>query len=294
MLQWRLMTDDALIAGAAAPTRTRRIASGARLDVVWILVTSAALVISSVFDLIDLPTQRLRTGDAPLRVFVIGLPLVACVLAGVAARRRSELVAAAATGVLGPGIALAGSLSVSLFLDDDSAFADVGVAVSLVAALLGTVMLVRWFVYHPLSLLVDERRPLRALSYGAAAVGLVLVAVVVLTGIDDGLGAAWFGQTAALLTVPAVVVGGSLVRTVPSAVLVGSAAVTQIVAVLVVKLERSAVALDSDLTLRTGVVGLLGLGATVALAAGAVVRSAPDDAPSQIDDDESWRWSSDD
>ncbi|MEP4651454.1 MAG: hypothetical protein ABJ314_14820, partial [Ilumatobacter sp.] len=222
------MTDDALIAGAAAPTRARRIASGAPLDVVWIIVTGVALVTSSMFDLIDLPAQRLRTGDAPLRIFVIGLPLVACVLAGVAARRRSELLAAAATGVLAPGIALAGSLSVSLFLDDDSAFADVGVAVSLTAALLGTVMIVRWFVYHPLSLVIDERRPMRPMSHGATGVGLVLVAVVMLTGIGDGVDVAWLGQTAAMLTVPAIVVGGTLFRTVASAVLVGSAAATQI------------------------------------------------------------------
>jgi hypothetical protein len=294
VLQYRPMTDDALIAGAAAPTRKRWITSTARLDVLWVLAVSAMLVVSSLFDLIDLPNARLRTGEAPLRVFVVGIPLIACAIAAVAARRRSELLAAIATGVLAPGIALAGSLSMSLFLDEASAFADVGVAISLGAALLGLVMFVRWFVYHPLSLLGDEARPRRAVSLGLTVVGAALAASVVVTGLGDGVGLAWVGETAAMLFVPVLLMVSGPIRTVPAVGLAAAAAAAQILAVAVVKVEQSEIEWDSDLMLRTGVLGLFGLILAVVLAVVSIHGASPDDLVVEIDDDESWRWSVDD
>lgn len=288
------MTDDSLIAGAAAPTRQRWITSAVRLDAVWVLAVSAALGVSSLFDLVDLPTTRLRTGEAPLRAFVVGIPIIACVVAAAAARRRSELLAAAATGVLAPAIALAGSLSIALFLDAASAFADVGVAISLGAALLGAVMLVRWFVYHPLSLLGDEARPQRAGSLGLAAVGAALAVVVVVSGLGDGTGLAWVAQTAGMLVLPAVLTMSGLIRTVPAVVLAAAAAAAQIVAVVVVKFDQPTLQWDSDLVLRTGIIGLVGSGIAVVLSVVSIVGASPDDVSFEIDDDEPWRWAADD
>ena len=294
VLQYRLMADDELIAGAAAPTRKRWITSGVRLDVLWVFAVSAALGVSSLVDLIDLPNARLRTGDAPLRAFVVVLPLVACVIAAVAARRRSELLAAIATGVLAPGIALAGSLSMSLFLDEASAFADVGVVISVGAALVGIVMLFRWFVYHPLSLLGDEARPQRVTSLGLTVVGVGLTAVVVITGLGDGIGLAWIGETAAMLVVPLLLMASGLIRTIPAVALGAAAAAAQVVAIVIVKVEQSRIQWDSDLVLRTGIIGLVGLSVAVLLAVVSTIGACPDELAVEIDDDESWRWSSDD
>ncbi len=288
------MSDDGLIAGAAAPARSRRITSVLRLDVVWVLVASAALGVSSFFDLIDLPNARLNTGEAPLRVFVIGLPLAACVLAAVATRRDSELVAAAATGVLAPGVALTGSLSMSLFLDEASAFADVGVAISLAAALVGVVMFSRWLVYHPLSLLGDEERPDRRASLALVGLGAAFGVNVVGSGLGDGVDVAWFVETAAMLLVPALIVTAGLIRTSPVVVLAATATGGQVAAVLIMKVEQSEVPFDSTLALRTGVNGLFVSVVAIATAIAAVVRSAPDDVPVRVSDDESWRWVSDD
>lgn len=293
MLQCRLMADDALIAGAAAPTRKRWITAASSLDAVWVLVVGAVLGVSSLFDLIDLPTARLRTGEAPLRAFVVGLPLVACATAAVAAWRRSVAIAAAATGFLAPGVALAGSLSFSLFLDEASAFADVGVAISLGAALIGAVMLFRWLVYHPLSLLGDEARPLRAASLGVSAVGAAMVALVVIGGLDDNFGVAWIGETTAMVVVPVLLIAGGLIRTVPAVVLAAAAAVAQIVAVIIVEVEQPTIPWDSDLVLRTGVIGCAGLAVATALATVSILRASPDDVPVATDDDEPWRWSAD-
>lgn len=295
MIQWSPMADDALIAGAAAPARSRLIQAPATLDATWVVVAAVCLVASGWFALIDLPTATLRTGDAPLRAFVFGVPAVAILMAVAGAVRGSTSVVAAATGVLVPGAALAGSLSVLLFLDSSSAFANTGVTISIGAAFVVSIAVVRWFVYHPVPLLSSEPRPPQLLSRVVAALGVVFIANVLAFGLDTDKSLAWAGQTIALLLAPFVVISAALARSVPAASLAAGAAGAQVTAVLVAKAEQSDLTFDSDLLLRTGLPGLVLLVAMVAAVA-VCVRSAAvdDDTDVPADDDASWRWSVDD
>lgn len=291
------MSDDALIAGAAAPVGTRWIRSTAVLDAGWVIVASVGLIISSFFWLIDLPNAQLRTGADPLRFFVVGLPAIATVTAGFGAARRSVVLVAAATGIVTPGFALAGSLSISLLLSEASAFADSGVAVSVGAWLLGVVMLVRWFVYHPMPLLGDQLRPPPAAGLALAGLGVMSIVVLLVTTIagDTQWSAASVGQTVVLAMVALVVLAAAVTRTIPAAWLAGAACASQVVAVFAVKAEQSTIPFDSDLVLRTGLPGLVVLTLTAVVAFVAAARPAVDPTPEfDADDTESWRWDLDD
>ncbi|MFK8022539.1 MAG: hypothetical protein AB8G26_01140 [Ilumatobacter sp.] len=287
------MPDDELISGAAAPVGRRRITSLLALDGVWVIVSSVVLLVSSRFALIDLPNQSLRTGDAPLRVWVVGLPLAAVVMVVVGAVRRSSTLLAAAAGVLAPSVAFAGSLAISLFLDDASAFADDGVAVSLCAAVIGAAMLLRWFVYHPADVIGDESRPVRRVSDAVSVVGAALAVSVVVGASRDGqpFSAAGVFETSAMLTVAAVVVGSGLLRTRRAMALAGAAGVAQLAAVIVVRLEQSDIPLDSRLLLRSGVIGLMLCGTAAIACAVAWFRHSVDVEPGKVDDEPDWRWS---
>ena len=285
------MSDDALIVGAAAPVGTRRIRSAVLLDVTWVSVTAVAVLVSSRFALIDLPGQYLRTGDAPLRIWVVGLPAVSLLVAVVAAVRRSPLLAATATGILAPAVALSGSLAVSLFLNESSAFADAGVAVSLGAACIGVAMLLRWFVYHPADLLADESRPTPRISSAVLAAGVTTGLVVVANGVvDDGAWSSSFVfQTLLIAVVPLVIVGCGSVRTRGAMALGASAAAAQIVGIVGVRVELILPS-DSDLLLRTGVAGIVLLTVAAVLCIVGLTRHAVDDAAEPSDDDAEWRW----
>lgn len=291
------MSDDALIAGAAAPVGTRRVRSTAVLDAGWVGVSSLALIASSFFSLIDLPTAQLRTGADPLRFFVLGLPVIAIVTAGIGAARRSVVVVAVATGIVTPGFALAGSLGVSLLLSEASAFADVGVAISVGASLIGVVMLVRWFVYHPMPLLGEQSRPVPIAGFALSGLGLLLIVILLVTTIlgETQWSAPSIGQIVMLGIVSVVVLAAGVTRTIAAAGLAGAACVAQVVAVSVVRIEQSTIPYDSDLVLRTGVAGIVALTITAAVAGVAAMRPAVDPTPaSEADDAESWRWHADD
>lgn len=291
------MSDDALIFGAAAPEGHRWIRSTTTLDAGWVIVASLALILSSFFALIDLPAVTLRTGADPLRFYVVGLPVIAVAIAIMGAVRRSVPVVAAATGALAPGVALTGSLGASLLLSDDAAFADVGVAISVGASMLGAVMLVRWFVYHPMPLLGDQSRPVPFVGALLIGLGALLAGVLLVTTIagDFAWSLASVGQTSLLSTVACVVVAAGVSRTVGAAWLCGAACAAQVVAVLVVRAESTELPWDSDMLLRTGIAGLVVLVAATGASVAAVTTARPDPAPDPEDDTtESWRWSADD
>jgi hypothetical protein len=291
------MVDDALIAGAAAPSGGRLIRSPWVLDAIWVASVAALFIAVSPFPLIDLESTYLRLFDAPLRVFVLALPVVAIGVAVGALVRRSAAVGAAATGVLVPTVALGGSLAGALFLDAASPFTDAGVPLTLAAAVLGLVMLVRWFVYQPSPLPGRDRRPPVVSGRALVGLGVVLVANVLVNTVRDDVG--WSSSTvvatAFMLIAPAVVLTAGLVRSVGAAILATASCVAQSVAVIVVLLEDGDVQIDSSLALRTGVVGLVVMiGAAAAAVVG--VRGATvdiDERPGPRDD-ESWRWSADD
>lgn len=294
VLQWGSMTDDNLIAGAAAPSRRRRIDSVVRLDALWVAVVAVAMIGSSFFSLVDLPEVKLRTGEEPLRFFVVGLPIIAIAAAVLGVVRSSSILTAVGTGVLAPSIALTSSLSLALFLDKQAAFADVGVAFALAAALLGLAMLLRWFVYHPVSLRRDEARPIIPVSRTLIACGAITVVAVLTADMGEDMRSwIWLVQTTLLLLVPGLVVVAGVARTLPSVALAGAASASQIAAVIVVRLEQPSLPLDSDLVLRTGALGMVGLATCVVVAITAFRFTDVDD-DIEIDDDPSWRWSADD
>lgn len=293
------MVDDGLIAGAAAPAGTRRIRSVSTLDAVWVAVVAVLLFGSSFFWLIDLPTASLRTLDAPLRVYVVVVPTVALVISVVALIRHSETLAAVATGVLVPGISLAGSLAGSLFFDAASPFTDAGVPLTLGVAVIGVVMLLRWFVYRPDVIVDVEARPPMISAQALVLLGAVLIANVVVGAVlDDPEWSLSFLVSTGFMSVgPIVVVAAGALRSVNGHVLAAAVCCAQPLAVLSAVIDDGDVTIGSAFALRTGVVGLVGLVAAAGMAiAGAVtadVEPAQDVARS-IDDDTSWRWSSDD
>ncbi|MGB3736201.1 MAG: hypothetical protein WA964_14680 [Ilumatobacter sp.] len=291
------MSDDALIAGAAAPVGQRWIRSTAVLDAGWVVVASCALIVSAFFALVDLPTARLRTGDDPLRFFALGLPVIAIVVAAIGAARGSVVLVAVATGIATPGFALAGSLGASLLLSEASAFADAGVAISITASFIGIVMLVRWFVYHPIPLLGDQTRPVPRSGHALIALGGLLAVILLVSTVsgDTSWSTASVGQTVLMSTVAAVVAAAGVTRTIAAAWLACAASAAQLVAVLVVKAEQSTIPFDSDLVLRTGPAGLVALAVTAAASSFAAVRVAVDVEPDVVEDDTApWRWNVDD
>ena len=291
------MSEDALIAGAAAPEGHRWIRSTAVLDAGWVIVAAVAVIVSSFFALIDLPNASLRTGDEPLRFFVLGLPVIAIVVSIVGMVRGSVAVVAAATGIVAPAVAFCGSLGASLLLSDASAFADVGVAISIGAALIGVVMLVRWFVYHPMPLLGDQSRPVPLAGRVLAVLGVVIAVILIVTSIvgDTRWETASVGQSGFLFTVACVVMAAGITRTIAAAWLACTACAAQVVAVVVVRFEESTIPLDSDLVLRTGIAGLAALVvAAVVAAVGAVNNALDPDPEPEADAVEAWRWNLDD
>jgi len=293
-----VMADDGLIAGAAAPAGTRRIRSVATLDAIWVILVGIAVVVSSFFPLIDLPDSYLRTSDAPLRVWVVVLPVIALVVAVVALVRRSTLLAAVATGTLVPAVALCGSLGGALFFDAASPFTDAGAPLAVGAGVLGAMMLIRWFVYHPLSLVDVEPRPTIAASRGLLALGLVFVVNVVVDALADDV--AWSMSfvvaTSFMLLTPLVVVAAALVRKVNAQAVAGAACVAQLIAVVVARVTDD-LEVGSTLSLRTGAVGLVALAVAAAVAGVGAATAAVDaepDAPVEFDDDAAWRWTADD
>lgn len=291
------MADDALIAGAAAPAGTRWIRSVPVLDAIWALLVAVAITVSSSFALIDLTNNSLRTQDAPLRVYVLGVPAVAAIIAIIAIVRRSSGLAAAATGALVPAVALSGSLGSSLFLDDASPFTDVGVPLAVGSALLGIAMFVRWFVYMTPVVTGVDPRPSMVAARGLLVVGLLLVGNVMVVALLDGptWSAAFVVSTACMLLGPFVVVASALARSVESNVLAVAACAAQAVAVVFATLDDGGVEIDSTLALRTGVVGVIGLVVGAGIAIVGADRAAIDDPPTTDDlDDPDWRWSADD
>jgi hypothetical protein len=292
------MADDALIAGAAAPAGTRLIRSASVLDSVWAAVVASALFASSFYPLIDLPGSYLRTVDAPLRVYVVLVPVVAFVVAFVALIRRSVLLAAVATGVLVPGVALCGSLGGALFFDAASPFTDAGVPLAVGAAVIGVVMLIRWFVYHPAPLLGVEPRPTSRSSRVLLGVGLVLVVNVTVKALrdDPAWSLSFVVATAFMLLGPAVVVAAAAARAIAAFAVAAAACFAQIVAVLIARFDDGQIDIDGVLALRTGVVGLIvsAIAAAVAIGGAVMAEIEPDEGEGASDDDADWRWSVDD
>lgn len=291
------MADDSLIAGAAAPAGKRLIRSASVLDAVWAACLAVALLVVSRVPLIDLDVAYLRSFDPPLRVYVLAAPLVALSVAIVSLVVRSRLLAAIATGVLVPSIALAGSLAGALFLDDASPFTDAGVPLTLAVALGGVIMLVRWFVYSPPPVAGEELQPPPTSAVALLVIGVVLVVNVVVSVVrgDAGWSLSSFVSTVFMLSTPAIVIAAGLVRSVRANVLTAAACVAQIIDVFVVRLDSTDIGFDSEFTLRTGVVGLVGLAAASGVAVIGAVRPqrAPVTPTSQATDDAAWRWSFD-
>jgi len=293
------MAEDALIAGAAAPAGTRWIRSASVLDSIWAMVVAGLIIGSSFFALVDVENPLFRTGEAPLRVYALGLPTLALIVAVAAAARRSAVPAAVASGILVPSIALLGSLAGALFFDSVSPFTDAGTPLSLGCAGVGVVMLIRWFVYHPVPLSGVESRPTLLSARVLLGIGSVLVANVAIAAFRDNpqWSSSFVVATMFMLLTPLVVVASAAVRTVAANALAASAASAQIVAVLVAMLDGDDVGVSSVFALRTGVVGLVALGAAAAAAVfGAVTAVVESDSARGLaaDDDASWRWDADD
>ena len=294
------MTDENLISGAAAPAAERLIRSSVALDAIWVVCVAAALVVSSLIPLVDLEDVYVRTADAPLRAYTVALPVLATILAVVAAARRSALLAASATGVLVPAVAFAGSVAASLFFDVTSPFTDAGVPLTLAAGALGLVMLVRWFVYQPTPVPGRDPRPTRQSATALSLMGLALAAVVVVDAVRDDV--PWslpFALATALMMLTAlVVVVAGLVRSTGANVLAAAACLAQFAAVVVVErddADSGAVVLaESATTIRTGAVGLIVLVVAAALAIAGAVRPRLDVVEERsTTDDAAWRWSAD-
>lgn len=295
------MSDDAqLPAGAAAPKVERVIRSLVMLDALWVAASALLILIASRFQVVDLPNQSLSTGDSPYRIYALALPLVALVLAAVGAVRRSPTLLAVATSVIAPAAAGVGVLSASLFLDRNAAFADVGVAASLLAAVVCVAALIRWFVYHPVSLLHAESRPTLMTARSLAAAGVIAGGIITFHAIDDrGATTMQFAvQLLIALVVPIAVVAAAVVRTRLAFVVAGSAALAQAVAVLAVRQDGSTdsvtIRLESAVAIWTGPVALVALFAVAAVAAASIPFHRVDDEPDAAVDDERWRWSVDD
>jgi len=294
------MADDGLIAGAAAPAGTRLVRSPILLDALWAASVACAVVVSSRLPLIDLDTVYLRTFDPPLRVYALFIPVVAIVVAAMSVVLKSARSAAVASGLLVPSIALGGSLAGSLFLDDVSPFTDAGVPLGLAVSAVGIAMIIRWFVYQPSPSVTHDPRPAMRTAQALVVLGALLAVSVFVSALRDDLGWSLSSVVPTLLMMltPLVVVAAGLFRSVESNALAAAACGSQLVAVVVVRLDDEGVGLDSAFTLRTGVLGLIGLTCASAVAVigmvGATTELAADQGSVEPTDDASWRWSPDD
>lgn len=269
------------------------------LDSIWAIVVAALIIVSSFFALVDVENPLFRTGEAPLRVYALGLPIFAAIVAVGAAAKRSAVLAAVASGILVPPIALLGSLAGALFFDSVSPFTDAGTPLSLGCAAVGVVMLIRWFVYHPVPLSGVESRPTRSSARVLLGIGSVLVVNVGIAALGDSpqWSASFVVATMFMLLTPLVVVVSALVRTVAANALAASAASAQLVAAVVAMLDGDDVGVTSVFALRTGAVGLVALGAAAVAAVFAAFTAVAESDPVPdlvADDDASWRWDVDD
>ncbi len=295
MLQYRLMAEDALITGAAAPAGNRWIRSAPVLDSIWAIAVAALIIASSFFALVDVENPLFRTGAAPLRVYALWLPVLAVLIAVFAAAQRSVMPAAVASGILVPSIALLGSLAGALFFDSVSPFTGAGTPLSLGCAAVGVAMLLRWFVYQPVPKRGVESRPTMTSARVLLGIGSVLVVNVVIAAFRDGpeWSASFVVATMFMLLTPLVVLASAAARTVVANSLAANAASAQFVAVVLTVLFGDQVGVASVFALRTGVVGLVALGAAaVAAVIGMIMAVVESDSASviSVDDDSSWRW----
>jgi hypothetical protein len=204
-----------------------------------------------------------------------------------------------ASGILVPSIALLGSLAGRLFFDAASPFTDAGTPLALGCAAVGVIMLIRWFVYHPVPIPGVEPRPTRPSARVLLGVGLVLVANVVVAALRDDprWSASFVVATLFMLLAPLVVVAAAAIRTIAANALAAAASAAQIVAVVVAMLDGEDIGITSVFALRTGVVGLIALAVAAVVAVfGAVTGVVESDAATDLasDDDADWRWDVDD
>ncbi len=257
------------------------------------------IVVSSFFPLLNFDNSLSRTGEAPLRVYAVGLPALALLVIIVAISRRSGVLAAVASGLLVPAIALLGSLAGALFFDAVSPFTDAGTPLSLGCAIVGVVMLIRWFVYAPTPVAAVDTRPTVVSARVLLGIGVALVANVVIAafGDDPQWSASFIVATMFMLLAPLVVVAAAVVRTVAGNALAAGASAAQLVAVAVVLIDGDGIGVTSVFALRTGVVGLVGLAAAAVVAVvGAMTAGVESDTEVAVsaDDDAAWRWHVDD
>ena len=240
-----------------------------------------------------------RTGEAPLRIYALGLPILAIILGSATIVRRSLVMAAAASGILVSSIALLGSVAGALFFDSVSPFTDAGTPLSLGCAAVGVIMLIRWFVYHPVPVSGVDARPTVVSARVLLGIGVALVANVVIAALGDNPegSASFIVATTFMLLTPLVVVASAAARTIAGNALAAGASAAQVVAVGVLMLDGDNLGVTSVFALRTGVVGLVGLTAAAAVAVFGAARAVVEPAAvidTTADDDADWRWVLDD
>ena len=258
------------------------------------MVVAGLIIVSSFF-----PLVVFRTGEAPLRIYALGLPILTMIVGLAAIVRHSPVMAAAASGILVPSIALLGSVAGALFFDAVSPFTDAGTPLSLGCAAVGVIMLIRWFVYHPVPVSGVDARPAVVSARVLLGIGVALIANVVIAAFDDNpqWSASFIVATMFMVLTPLVVVASAAARTIAGNALAAGASAAQVVAVAVVLLDGDVIGVTSVFALRTGVVGMVGLAAAAVVAGvGAVTAGVESDTEIAVsaDDDAAWRWHVDD
>jgi len=140
-----------------------------------------------------------------------------------------------------------------------------------------------------------ESRPTMMSARVLLGIGSVLVVNVVIAAFRDGpeWSASFVVATMFMLLTPLVVLASAAARTVVANSLAANAASAQFVAVVLTVLFGDQVGVASVFALRTGVVGLVALGAAaVAAVFGMIMAVVESDSASviSVDDDSSWRW----
>lgn len=258
-----LMAEDALIAGAVAPAGTGWTRSAPFLDSIWSLIIAGAIIVSSFY-----PLLLFSNNAAPLRIYVLGLPVLAVALSVAAIIRRSAVLAAVASGVLVPPIALSGSLGVAVSRLTGSPFADAGTTIALGCAVAGAIRLLHWFVNQPAPISGIELRPTLLSARVLCATGVVLAVNVVITALraDQRWSASFVVATMFMLLTAFVIIAAAAVRTVVANALAAAASAAQIIAVVVAASTAGDIGISWDLALRTSVVGLVALAVAVGVA----------------------------
>ena len=295
------MTDDHRVpVGAVAPTGRRLVRSLLTRDVLWVVVAGLLLIATALFSLQEFRRDPVTTRDGGLRIFAVVVPTLAIIVALVAARRRSDVLAAMAVGMIVPSTALVGLVSAGYFLSRVAPYADLGVAVGIVVATFGIATIGRWFVYHPVSIVTNEDRPIAELAWVVCGLAVVLGVLQVVTaftsdaddegrfvGLGDELLQGGVQLFFALLFVVTAIVG-AVVRTRLSFVLVAAGAFTQLAAVFGAQRDGSKIGLASVVTLWIDVAGLAVLALVGVIAVLGTQRLRADE-PRGLDS-ESWRW----